>query len=386
MVSNYSDLFLDPKLDYPQLNQQLSFSDYIEQCKALIKKTRLDLQTHAEQIISANSPFELRPKNPAPKKNQFGALLIHGLLDCPFTMRDIGVELQSEGLLVRTVLLPGHGTIPGALLHIDYNQWVETVRFGVDSLAKEVEHVFLIGFSTGGALALYHAANYPKKIAGIILLSPALKINCPLDFLSKWPPTFSKIWPQAAWFHQDRQETMDYARYLSTPFNAVYEVYRLTQEIKKMNPPACPIFFILGASDLTVLSKASIRYFLGNQNSKNRMIIYHKKNVRLYKDNRIILRPAYYEDKSIYDFSHLSIPISPYNSHYGENGDYEAYNIDNKFILYGEHYIPLMNFHNFLFKLKLARYQYQRLTFNPDFSFMSEQIKQFISNASKDVM
>ena len=118
------------------------------------------------------------------------------------------------------------------------------------------------------------------------------------------------------------------------------------------------------------------------------MILYHKKYNKKYakaiKDKRIIVRSSCYPNKHIVDFSHYAIPISSQNPHYGIHGDYyEASHIEDnikkkQFILYGEHSLLFMSFHNILFKLKWARYQYQRLSFNPDFPFLIEQIKQFI--------
>lgn len=389
MLDNFSKLFMEPAHSYPKLSPQLNFSDYIRQCKTWIKTTRLDLQTNANHIIDSNAPFELHSDHTLSfhtplKKIKYGILLIHGLLDCPFTMRDIGAALHTNDVLIRAILLPGHGTIPGALLHTDYTEWVNTVQFGVETLAKEVDTIFLVGFSTGGTLALYHAIHYPKKIAGVVLISPALKINSIFDFLAKWPAKLGKRWPRAAWFHQDKEETLDYTRYRSTPFNAAYQVYRLAHAVKQVDPPACPLFFILSLGDLTVSSQVCITYFLKNQNPKNKMLLYQPQCVNAYNDKRIIIRSSCFADKHIRDFSHLAIPIAPNNPHYGMHGDYrEASHIENnQSIIYGEYYTPFMTFHNALFKLNWVAHQYQRLSFNPDFLFLSEQIKQFVYNAS----
>jgi len=125
-----SALYQDPGLKYPIYDLNLSFADYILQCKDLIRKTRRDLANSPdpEKIIEDNSPFELIPKSAGNKKIRYGALLIHGLLDSPFVMRDIGAELQEQGLLVRSILLPGHGTVPGALLNVTYEDWLQALR------------------------------------------------------------------------------------------------------------------------------------------------------------------------------------------------------------------------------------------------------------------
>lgn len=381
MILNNAKLFSDPNIHYPILNKELLFSQYINQCKIIIKNTRLDLQTNAEHIINTNAPFEWFPKNHLiGRKIKYGVLLIHGLLDSPYVMQDIGNELHTADILVRSVLLPGHGTLPGALLHVDYLAWVDTVRYAVETFTNEVEHLFLVGYSTGGALALFQAIKYSTPIAGIITLAPALKINCPLDFFACYPASLGTIWPRLAWFHRDKYETLDYAKYRSTPFNAAYQVYQLAEIIKKSEQPNCPLFFILAANDVTVISDVSIRYFSKNSHSKNRMILYTKKMNHSYNDNRILMRSSQYPEMNILDFSHISLPVSPNNPHYGIHGDYyEASHIkDHKNNIYGESYIPLINFYNFLNKWKLTRYQYNRLSFNPDFTYMSNQIKDFI--------
>src|SRR5262249_50854380 len=152
-------------------------------CKNLIRKNRPDLKEnpHAELVVETNSPFELLPPRHIPgNKIKYGALLVHGLFDSPFLMRDIGTFLQSHGILARAILLPGHGIVPGNLLNVDYKDWIQTVNYGIATLEKDVEHIFLVGFSTGASLSLYHALQNPK-IAGLLLASPAIKIRSAID-------------------------------------------------------------------------------------------------------------------------------------------------------------------------------------------------------------
>jgi esterase/lipase len=369
-------LFLDPKIKYPIYDLNLSFTDYIAQCKAIIIRHRCDLSnSRAEQIIAANSPFETRPAHSI----KCGALLIHGLFDSPLVMRDIGTQLQAQGILSRAILLPGHGTIPGDLLNVDYRQWLQTVRYGIATLAKEVDTLFLIGFSTGASLALYHALQNPANIAGVILLSPALKICSAFSNIANAYKVLNWIWPRAAWLYQDTNEMLDYAKYRSIPFNAVHQVYRLTQAIKKAGPAKLPLLFGLCQNDNTVCSRASLHYFQYQTHPKNHLILYSDETAA-YIDPRITLRPASYPKLPIRDFSHLALPISPQNAHYGEEGDYclaSHINKENKTI-YGEFSSSQIYLNEYLFKLKLSRYHYKRLSFNPDFDFLISKITQFI--------
>ncbi len=355
-----SKLFINPDVQYPIDNLNLSFDDYIIQSTKLITQYRVDLHSpHASQIIAANAPFELRPKQPG----SCGALLIHGLLDSPFSMKEIGLHLQSQGILSRAIVLPGHTTVPGALLNTDYHQWLQAIHYGITSLAKEVKHIFLIGFSTGASVALLYTLQNQVNIAGIILLSPVLKIYSAFAGLSQ-------IFPRTLWFHRDKNETSDYARYRSIPFNAIYQVYRLTQAIKKEKSSTLPLLFALSREDNTVCSRTTLDYFKRQTHPKNHLILYSNIKTNI-SDLRITLRSSIYPEKYIRGFSHLALPISPSNLHYGEKN-----NCNQTF--YGEFNPLQISFNEFLFKLGLSQHHYQRLMFNPDFDFLLQSINQFI--------
>ena len=377
MFRKHHNLFVDPKVNYPIHNLTLPFSDYITECKTLIANNRLDLHSDHTKIIEANAPFELRP---TVLKNSCGVLLIHGLLDSPLDMRDLGKHLQKEGCLVRSILLPGHGTRPGGLLNVTYEEWLQAVRYGINSLKKDVEKIYLVGFSTGAILALHEALQKNAHFAGLLLFSPAIQIYSRFDFVSGWPRVLQSIWPRAEWL--SILDEVDYAKYQSITFNSVYQVYRLTKKIKTLNHGkqlSCPLFFALSADDTTVSAKASLAYFEQQKNPDNRLVLYCNTRNSL-NDTRIIQRPSSYPLMRIENFSHVSIPISPTNFHYGINGDYiYASHVDEKnhFVYNATNQIQI-DFQRLLYKLKLTEIEYQRLTFNPDFEFLTKMINQFL--------
>src|SRR3990167_8310870 len=130
-----------------------SFADYMTTERQRIQSRRLDLNTnHAADIVNANAPFELYPNpHPTSTKLPYAALLLHGLFDCPFTMREIGTALQQQGIASKALLLPGHGTVPADLLTVSYQDWATAVHYGVNILEQEAEKIILIGYSTGAA-------------------------------------------------------------------------------------------------------------------------------------------------------------------------------------------------------------------------------------------
>lgn len=373
----YPKLFQDPDIDYPIYNLELNFQDYIAKSKNIIANTRQDLQgKNAELIIDANAPFELKPAN----KPKYGALLIHGLLDSPFIMRDIGERLRANGLLVRSVMLPGHGTVPGALLNTDYTEWLQAVRYGIYSLRSEVEKIFLVGFSTGASLSLYHAAEN-HVIGGVIMIAPAIKISSAFAFATNWPRLISWAWERAQWLHRCKEN--DYVKYRSVTFNSVYQVYRLALEINKISPAKlsyCPLFVTLSNEDKIVCSYASTKYFEHLKNPTNRMLMYSCEP-KQFQDDRIMVRSSVFPEMNIVSFSHITIPVAPDNFHYGKTGDYSlASHIDtDQNTQYGAFDNKTNDlYYSTLRYLRLSKMQYRRLTFNPDFDFMMEEIRKFI--------
>ncbi len=383
-------LFNDPNIEYP-IHSDLAFSEYIHISRDIIAKNRVDLNQKNQHIINANSPFEYRPAKP----NHQGILLVHGLFDSPFILQDIGKKLMEAGFLVRAVLLPGHGTVPGALLNVTYEQWLATVRYGIETFKNEVEKTHILGFSLGGALSLMQ-----PNLASYTLLAPVFKIRsmfAPLSFFFK---------QKAAWFYIDPAETLDYVKYGSVPFNAVYQVYLLTKLLQNITLNA-PAFMALPLNDMTVCSKATIDYFKRNSNAKSRMILYtphlrepselcksfgsRKPAMSLWIprtsrgttsfDPRILCKTSAYPDLHISDFSHPSIPISPNNSHYGKNGDFSLashFPTDEK-INYGEFSALQLKWNQFALQCRLTNEKYQRLSYNPDFEFLSNKIIDLIN-------
>jgi esterase/lipase len=389
--SDYTQ-FQDPCIKYPSDDHDLAFANYIAECRTLIQNTRTDLDQYPdpEKVIEANTPFELKPAHPIEAPLRYGALLIHGLLDCPFVMRDIANELQSQGLLVRSILLPGHGTTPAALLNVKYQDWLQATHYGIQSLSKEVDKIFLVGFSTGASLALYHSLQTTyDNIAALVLLAPAIQIS-PFSCFTNLPPKLRSLSKRFEWLHVTPEN--DYAKYQSMPFNAAYQVYLLTQQIKRVSDVKFlkhPVFVGITADDKTVSSKATIQYFREHSPKNSRMLVYTNKPNHL-QDTRIVKRPASYPEMSIANISHVAIPAAPNNLHYGEQGDYarashiEANLQAGKPIIYGTFNNFTNDMFNVLYRAGIYKHEYMRLTFNPDFDFLILSIKRFIENIISD--
>ena len=380
MFSNLSETINNIPIDYHAADITLPFTQYIEKNRLLIAERRMDFPqnlANRELIINANSPYELLPTT-TQSPPRIGALLIHGLLDSPYSLRDIGSQLQQQGILCRSILLPGHGTVPSDLINISYHDWIQAVRYGVESLRKDVDQVYLVGYSTGATLSVYQALH-DKQIAGIILLSPAIKIRAPIDFVVNWQQLSRLFSRNKEWLCREVEN--DYTKYQSIPFNAAAQVSKLTiviREILEQRTLQTPIFVVMSREDETVSSHRAIDFFSSLHNNESKMLVYSSLD-HAYPDPRIITRVTHYPDLSIKHFSHVSIPFSPNNTHYGQHGDFAyASNISHKNVVYGAYNYVERKIGNSLRYLKLRKNELRELTYNPDFEYMINQISRFI--------
>ncbi|KPW06173.1 Lysophospholipase [Pseudomonas amygdali pv. aesculi] len=148
------------------------FEDYRQQTIELIRKQRNFQTADHEAELGWNAPRQWTPTG-TPKG---GVLLVHGLGDSAWSFNDVAQKLADQGYLVRTVLLPGHGTRPEDMLDVRLEQWQQVVREQTQQLSREVPNVYLGGFSTGANLVLDYAYDH-EEIAGLVLFSPAFRSN-----------------------------------------------------------------------------------------------------------------------------------------------------------------------------------------------------------------
>lgn len=356
-----------------------SFAKYIADCRKMLQERRIVADSADLQLIlDINSPFELIPSEPTPgKKYKYGVLLIHGLFDCPFSMREVAEHLQAAGMLCRAVLLPGHGTNPDDLLNVQYQEWINTVRYGLSTFENEVENLFIVGYSTGATLAIYHALHNPQ-VKGIITIAPLLRIKSTLAKLLRVPQLTN-------WFQQHRKwlaqyDANDYAKYTSISFNAVHQVDQLTQLVaeeqmhKKLE---CPQFMAISNDDQVVSSKEAMNFFLKYHHHRSAMLLYsHVKGGAV--DARIECRNSIYPELGIKNFSHVALPFSPHNPHYGQHGDFTDASKIEPGNIYGAYNNLEMQFYDWLYRKNMLKTKRRELTYNPDFDYMMQKIIRFI--------
>lgn len=215
-----------------------------------------------------NRTFELSAENA-----EVGFVLLHGLSDSPYSLSALGDLLHGDGAHVLGLRVPGHGTAPSGLHHTTYDDMAGAVELAVQHVASVVgdEHVYVVGYSNGGALAVHYAA---KSIidealpvpAGVILMSPEIGVGAAaaygevLTSLAKLPGLAHLAWDGTGLEYNPYKYNSFAMRAYTTAFDATQavqsELANLTDagEIAQMPP----ILAFQSAADATVIAQALI--------------------------------------------------------------------------------------------------------------------------------
>ena len=374
------------------LNSHFSFSgdnfaDYLIQTRKMIASARLDLNnSQRESIIRANLPFELLPPDHCPaaatsRRFQRGILLIHGLTDSPDWVRPLGDYLQQQCFYVLSVLLPGHGTRPGDLLDVTWQDWANAVAFGTTLLSHSVEQVWLGGYSTGATLALYQASHKPD-IDGLILFSPALRL-APKAAYAHWRQWFGRLWRPALWWQLQPDD--DPYKYESFPVNGIVQLYQLIQTLQPIlhQPPELPILIAASEDDASVDSRATIELF-NRWPGKNKKLLWFSRDVQEQAGPLQVIDSrtnGNADNHPVASSSHISLLMPASDPHYGSRGDYA--NCSHYFEKQPQAWQQCKNRNEDLLgettPFFLAQGVVRRLTYNPQYALMLQAIRQFIS-------
>lgn len=128
-------------------------------------------------------PEHISPSAYEADKGPTGVLLIHGLGGSAAETRPMGEYLARHGVTVRCPLLSGHGTNSEDLSGIRWQEWAGQVNLVYQDLQVRCHHIFVGGLSMGALLALWLGAHYPE-IAGLVLMTPGIKLSNRLVWLT----------------------------------------------------------------------------------------------------------------------------------------------------------------------------------------------------------
>ncbi len=270
--------------------------------------------------LAWNGPGEWLPvPSRAGAKPDKGILLIHGLGDSPWSFHDVARQFAAQGFLVRTVLLPGHGTRPEDLMDVTLEDWQRVVEEQAAALRHDVGQVYLGGFSTGANLALDYAYAHPD-VAGLVLFSPAFQSNSRYDWLT----------PVIGWFRpwllepDGRRPMQNAVRYMTVPTNGFAQFWRSSRAARQRlseRPYDKPVFMAVTQHD-SVLDTGYLLDAFRNRftHPASRLVWYGQAPPGLTDTQRVLVRSDALPQQRISQFSHMGLLFSPANPLYGEQG------------------------------------------------------------------
>ena len=168
------------------------------------------------------------------------AVFLHGLTDSPYSLRHIARRYRARGYTCVAIRLPGHGTVPGGLTDVDWEEWLAATRLAVREARRRAGPsvpLHVIGYSNGGALALKYALDAvdDDRLARpdrVVLISPMIGVTRFARFagLAGLPailPAFAK----AAWLSVKPE--FNPFKYNSFPVNGARQSHLLTRALQQ---------------------------------------------------------------------------------------------------------------------------------------------------------
>jgi acyl-CoA synthetase (AMP-forming)/AMP-acid ligase II/esterase/lipase/1-acyl-sn-glycerol-3-phosphate acyltransferase len=248
-------------------------------CKESYSRAQFAAINDQEQTEESGEPYLLTSGS----KN-LGIVLVHDFLAFPAELRGFGRRLAALGYPVLGVRLKGHGTSPWDLRERNRQDWLNSVRRGIEIVSGIAEQVCIIGFSTGGALALLAAAEKPKCLAGVAAVAAPLKLR---NYSRVFVPVMHGINKLSEWAYSD-EGLMPFLpfdaenpklSYRHVPTRGFVELRLLIEETERRLPDVvCPVRVLQATDDPRVDPESAILIHdkLGSTD----------KSVRMLKSNR----------------------------------------------------------------------------------------------------
>lgn len=341
-----------------------------------------------ERVVDMRSPYQLLPSpDCGTELSGTGFLLIHGLSDSPYLLSAVARRLadQNPCALIRSVLLPGHGTVPGDALEMHRREWQQVTRYGINSFRNEVEELYIVGYSAGATLAVQYVDQHrdDELVKGLILLSPAMGLPRSTVWLSPYVRWFTR------WLGIEQER--DAAKYESFAINAGAEFYLLIRDMRwqRMQPLTIPVFMAVSGDDATVDASASRHFFCSKTPPEQRHLIWYQSQAgsdEACSGTETVT--ANVPQMRLVSSSHVGITLPADDPHYGLDGSYrqclhylgedsvehagryqQCWSVD-EMTVYGERNLMTDG----LYQGQLLR----RATFNPFFDDMMASVQCFV--------
>ena len=184
-------------------------------------------------------------------RGRVGILLSHGFTGSPASMKPWAEHLAAQGYAVSVPRLPGHGTTWQDMNKTTWADWYGEVERAFEALANQVDTVVVCGLSMGGGLALRLAADHPDRVAGLVLVNPAVRTDRK-DV--KLLPVLKHVIPAMPGIANDiKKPGVQEHGYTKTPLRAadsMFQAYKVL--VSDLGNITCPILLFRSTEDHVV--------------------------------------------------------------------------------------------------------------------------------------
>lgn len=204
---------------------------------------------------------------PESSRGRIGVLLSHGFTGSPASMRPWGEHLAALGYAVSIPRLPGHGTTWQEMNTTTWADWSAELERAFDELAHRADTVFVFGLSMGGGLALRLAADHPSRVAGLVLVNPAVG-SSRKDV--KLLPLLQHVIPSLPGIANDiKKPGVQEHGYTRTPLRAAASMFKGYQSLRRdLRHITCPTLLFRSTED-HVVDPSSARVILAEIGSSD---------------------------------------------------------------------------------------------------------------------
>jgi esterase/lipase len=211
-----------------------------------------------ETATESGEPYLLHGERGQP----VGVVLAHGFLASPAELRALGGLLHARGHTVYGLRLKGHGTSPWDLRERSYEDWLRSLRRGIAIVGGLAERVAVVGFSTGGSLALYAAGHDARELAGVCAVSVPVRFQNPgmkyvplMHRANRFVRSVSTLdGVKIFTVNESENPTVNYRH---MPMRGLYELHRLVDGmLDRLDDVRCPVCLIQGTHDPVVVPES----------------------------------------------------------------------------------------------------------------------------------
>ena len=178
------------------LNEILAQDDIVNMVKDLLLKKEFENNIELAEILKCEEKEEFEKSyekfkdNKDIKAKDIGTtnyfeninsnscvIVVHGFSSAPKEMQNLALFLNENNFNVITPRLSGHGTVPEDLKTKTWQDWYKSVSRSITIASLQYKKVYIVGFSTGGLLALLSTKKQYKEFVSLVCINAALHLN-----------------------------------------------------------------------------------------------------------------------------------------------------------------------------------------------------------------